>query len=155
MSETQEAPSTTDTGHTAPAAVAWYTRYCRFAGWLFFVASSIGVVIGLGREHWAEAADLEPIALLLMGVLWTLTMWFLASVHFAALQTKQRTPWAWSLHAVVLGVGLTTLILWPLTFPLMARWLKPETQRWFGRVPFQERDRQRQGPPDVRERNSA
>lgn len=134
----------TDTPTAAPerpAVLDWYVRYCRFAGWLFIVASSIGLVLALGRERWSASADLEPVALLMMGGLWSLTMWFLASVHFAALQTKQREPWAWSLHAVVLGVGLTTLVLWPLTFPLLARWLRPETQRWFGREPFQERDK--------------
>lgn len=122
-----------------PAVIARYFAYCRFAATLFMASSAVGLVLILGRNRWAASADLEPVALLLLGVLWTMTMWFLASVHWAALQTRQQAPWAWALHAVVIGVGLTTLILWPLTFPLLARWLQPETQRWFGRVPFQER----------------
>jgi hypothetical protein len=130
----------------APPVIARYFAYCRLAATLFMASSALGLVLVLGRERWAASADLEPVALLLLGILWTMTMWFLASVHWAALQTRQRQPWAWSLHAVVIGVGLTTLILWPLTFPLLARWLKPETQRWFGRVPFQERDREAQTP---------
>ena len=124
-----------------PAVLEWYSKYCRFAAALFAAASLVGVYIARQNEQLAVSADLEPMALILLGVLWTLTMLFLAFVHVAAFQTRQREPWAWALHAVVISIGLTTLILWPLTFPLLAKWLKPDTQRWFGREPFQDRNK--------------
>ena len=123
----------------APDVIAWYARYCAGAAALFGAAIPLGVLFIVKRDAWAERADLEPVALLLFGALWMLTMAFLSMLHVAARVTRQREPWAWTLHAIVQGIGLTTLVLWPFTLPLLYRWLKPETQRWFGRTPLQDR----------------
>ena len=45
-----------------------------------------------------------------------------------------NTSGAWIFHIILIAVGLSSCCLWPATIPLMIAWLKPETQRWFGRA---------------------
>lgn len=147
-------PSTAPTASTPnasplPPVLQWYSRYCAGAAALFGTALPVGILFIVKREEWSHAegwlgdADLGPEGLLLFGVLWMLTMAFLAMLHVAARVTTQRAPWAWTLHAIVQGIGLTTLVLWPFAFPILFHWLKPETQRWYGRVPLQDRRKKR------------
>ena len=114
-----------------PAVVRWYARYCQFALALMTVASFYGLKIISDRVALAERMEIDEVAVGLFGGLWILTLLFLAFVHFAALRTP-RADWAWKIHAVVLGIGLTTLVLWPIALPLIWFWLKPETRRFFG-----------------------
>jgi len=93
--------------------------------------SLFGLRIVQAREQWAVRLEVDPIAVGLFGGLWTATLLFLAFVHFAALRTP-RTPWAWKIHALIIGIGLTTLVLWPLAVPLLWLWLKPQTRAFFG-----------------------
>ena len=114
-----------------PAVVVWYGRYCQAAIALFSLASLIGVRIVWSRASFAAAWEVEPGIAGAFGALLTLTLAFFAFVHFAALRTP-RSQWAWKIHAIVLGIGLTTLVLWPAAVPLLWYWLKPETRRFFG-----------------------
>lgn len=119
------------TGTAVPAVVRWYARYCQFAVALFAAASLVGVRVIGTRAALAEQWGIDPTAVGMFGGLWILTLLFLAFVHFAALRTP-ATPWAWKIHAIVLAIGLTTLVLWPVALPLIWYWLKPETKAFFG-----------------------
>jgi hypothetical protein len=125
---TADAPATT---RTVPAVVRWYGRYCQAALALFVAAAFISVAVLLRRESLAADWGVALPAVDVFAVLWAATMLFLGSVHYAALRTP-RAPWAWKIHAVVLGVGLTTLVLWPVALPLLFQWFKPETKAFFG-----------------------
>ncbi len=114
-----------------PSVVIWYERYCRAAMVLFILVSFVGIGLALSRETFAARYEIDPAVVLITGVLWALSYQFMALVHYAAWKT-QPAPWAWKLHAVVLAVGLTTLVLWPVSFPLLWMWFKPETKRYFG-----------------------
>ncbi len=123
----------------APGVISWYQRYCRALVVLCCVVSLGGGYFVGNRSELAESADLEPVFFLLFGALWSLTMLFFAFVHFAALRTP-RAPWAWTLHAVILGMGVTTLALWPFALPLLYFWFKPETKTFFGRSSSTQRE---------------
>lgn len=114
-----------------PPVVLWYGRYCQAAVALFTVAALYGVRIGAHRVELAGRWGVDAEVVVVFGVLWAVTLLFLAFVHYAALRTP-RSPWAWKIHAVVLGIGLTTLVLWPAALPLLVYWLKPATREYFG-----------------------
>jgi hypothetical protein len=115
---------------TIPKVVVWYQRYCQAAVALFLLGSGLGVYAISARNSLAETVGVDPVAMGIFGLLWILTLNFLALVHFAALRSP-RAPWAWKIHAIVLGVGMTTLVLWPVALPLMWYWMKPETKLFF------------------------
>lgn len=112
----------------------WHRRYLAGVAALEGTGSLVGVWIIRSRETLAASADVDPTALGLFGALWILTLLFLAMVHVAAMRTP-REPWAWTIHAVVLGLDLTTLVLWPFALPLLWRWLKDDTRAWHGLPP--------------------
>lgn len=114
-----------------PKVVTWYERYCQAAIALFILGSTLGCYAVFARESLAVRMGVEPVALAVFGSLWMLSLLFLAFVHFAALRSP-RAPWAWKIHAIVLGIGLTTLILWPVALPLLWFWMKPETKQFYG-----------------------
>lgn len=55
-------------------------------------------------------------------------------VVFAAAPFLPRRPWVWVYDLVLIILGLTSCITWPLTIPLLIYWLKAETKWWFGQV---------------------
>lgn len=124
-------PASAENVAAVPRAVTWYQRYCQAVMALFVSASFGGVFAALRRDALAERLELAPEAVVIFAALWGLTCLFLAFVHFAALRTP-RSPWAWKIHAVVLAMGLTTLVLWPVALPLIWAWMKPEVKRFYG-----------------------
>jgi hypothetical protein len=114
-----------------PKVVVWYERYCQAAVALLLSGSALGFYALWARVDLAESLEVDPSVMAVFGGLWILTLLFLAFVHFAALRSP-RAPWAWKIHAIVLGVGMTTLVLWPAALPLMWYWMKPGTKQYFG-----------------------
>lgn len=114
--------------------LTWHRRYLAFVASLEATASLVGVWIIRTRESLAANAEVEATVFGLFGALWILTMLFLALVHVAAVRTP-REPWAWTIHAIVLGLDLTTLVLWPFALPLLWRWMKDDVRRWYGLPP--------------------
>lgn len=114
-----------------PKVVIWYEHYCQAAIALFVVGSFSGLYGVVARESLAARFEVDPVAIALFSSLWLLTLLFLAFVHYAALKTP-RVDWAWKIHAIVLGVGMTTLVLWPAALPLIWYWFKPETKAFYG-----------------------
>ena len=43
-----------------------------------------------------------------------------------------RRPWSWVYGLVLICLGLTSCITWPITIPLLIQWLKPEMKARFG-----------------------
>jgi len=115
--------------NAVPAAVRWYANYCRFVAAVAALAACGGAWVVVGREDVAEALGVEPFAIAWVGGLWALTWIFFAFVHVAALKTPPAA-WAWRLHTVIIGMGLTTLVLWPLALPLLYYWVKPNVRAY-------------------------
>jgi hypothetical protein len=99
------------------------------AAWMclaFYIITRLTEFRGLGAT-W----EWDPIAVLLFGSVFVLAALFLSVVHIAAMATPP-SPEAWKIKAVVLGLDLTTLILWPLALPLLVFWFKPEIKALHG-----------------------
>jgi hypothetical protein len=113
-----------------PLVVVWYQTYCAAVAalWATGTVLSVGLVVWSGRV--AEAWSMDPIAAVLFSVTLLLVMLFLTAVHIAGHRTA-NVPGTWNIHAIVLGLDLTTLFLWPAALPLLWFWLKPETRAWY------------------------
>ena len=113
-----------------PRVVVWYQTYCSAVAalWATGTILSVGLVVWSGRV--AEAWSMDPIAAILFSVTLLLVMLFLTAVHIAGQRTA-NVPGTWNIHAIVLGLDLTTLFLWPVALPLLWFWLKPETRAWY------------------------
>jgi hypothetical protein len=42
-----------------------------------------------------------------------------------------KRPWGWVYKLVLICLGLTSCWLWPLTIPVLRRWLKPDMKRYY------------------------
>jgi hypothetical protein len=115
----------------APRVIEAYRFYCGAVAGLYGAGALLGPVFLLGRVGFARDLGVDVTAFVFFALLWTVTMAFLALVHVAARATPP-SPFAWRIHAIVLGLDLTTLILWPLALPLLWQWLKPDVRRYFG-----------------------
>ena len=73
---------------------------------------------------------MDPVAGTLFSLTLLFVMLFLTAVHIAGHRTAQVAG-TWNIHAIVLGLDLTTLFLWPVALPLLWFWLKPETRAWY------------------------
>lgn len=116
-----------------PPVIAWFRRYCLAVASIYLLIASGGAYLLSRHREMAESAGMEADQMLVFSGLLTLTMVFLAFVHGAASRLP-RAPWAWQIGAVVVGLDLTTLVLWPLALPVIWLWMKQDTQVWFGRL---------------------
>ncbi len=120
---------------TAPAVVRWYKIYAIFMAVVCAVTAYLGyyalknpeavlaILKGLGAE------DLRMRAIILLVAGGVLGVSFLASLF------QRRTSGAWIFQAILISINVGNCCLWLVMIPLMIGWLKPETQRWFGRNP--------------------
>ncbi len=42
-----------------------------------------------------------------------------------------KQPWGWVYKLILICFGLTSCCLWPVTIPLLKRWLKPDMKRYY------------------------
>lgn len=112
----------------------WLRIYCRVVAAIFMVGSIFGVWVIRNRERLAVDLEGAAPAVAMFGVLWIVMLIFLSALHLAV-SSAPRAPWAWSITAVVLGLDLTTLVLWPFALPLLWMWLKRDVQTAYGRQP--------------------
>lgn len=112
----------------------WLRVYCRLVSAICLVGALSGVWIIRNREALAVQMDGAAVAVGVLGVLLSFILIFLSLVHLAV-ATAPRAPWAWAITAVVLGLDLTTLVLWPFALPLLWMWLKQDVPIAYGRPP--------------------
>ena len=104
--------------------------YLRFTAALFLVAS-VGATLAVANSaHLAASYQLDPVPLRVVFLLLALTLAFLAFVRYATLRTPV-SPFSWRINAILLGLDLSTLLLWPLALPLLVYWLRPSTREFF------------------------
>ena len=54
----------------------------------------------------------------------------LALLYFVGVVAPKR-PWGWVYKLILICIGLTSCWLWPVTIPLLRRWLKPDMKRYY------------------------
>ncbi len=113
-----------------PEVLRWYQRYCVVVSALWFAGGAAAIVPAVSAARLATEYAVDPTALALFAWLLVAVLLFMGLIHVAALRTI-RAPGMWPIHAVVLGLDLTTLVLWPAALPLLVMWLKPATRAWY------------------------
>lgn len=119
-------PATLET----PRVVVLYQTYCAAVAALWATATFLSVGLVVGSRQVAAAWSMDPIAGLLFSLTLLCVLLFLTAVHVAGHRTA-HVAGTWNIHAIVLGLDLTTLFLWPAALPLLWFWLKPETRAWY------------------------
>lgn len=118
---------------TPPPVVRWYKLYAGFmvlAGLLLvalgiYLRQNEAVILSSVRDITPADIQIRATVTLILGVVFALA--------FIVALLLPRSPGAWVYHIVMIAFGLGNCCLWLATIPLMLAWLKPETQRWFGR----------------------
>jgi hypothetical protein len=113
-----------------PEVLRWYQRYCVVVSALWFAGGLAAIVPAVQAASIASERGFDPTAFALFAWLLVAVLLFMGLIHVAALRTI-RAPGMWPIHAIVLGLDLTTLVLWPVALPLLVQWLKPATRAWY------------------------
>lgn len=120
---------------SSPRAVAIAHRYLLAVAALELVVAIVGaVLIVLRAGSFAASFEVEPTLFFGFSAIWALTFVFLAVVHYAASKSP-RAPYTWKIVAIILGLDLTTLVLWPFAIPVLWMWLKSDVRAWYGATP--------------------
>lgn len=105
--------------------------YLKFTAALFLGASLVCTLLLPRASTYAVEHDLPRAPLLTIVSLCALLLAFLSLVRVVTLRTPP-SPFAWRINAILLGLDLSTLILWPFALPLLVQWLKKDTKAAFG-----------------------
>jgi hypothetical protein len=115
---------------TTQRLLTLHNHYLRLTAALFLLASLAATALLLFSPPIATSYDLPLLPLRISATLLALTMAFLSFVRIVTLRTP-HSPFYWKINAVLLGLDLSTLLLWPLALPLLYRWLQPTTRAHF------------------------
>ena len=114
---------------TMPLAFRWFRVYCALLAVLYLGIVGLGVWFLFGTpEEW----ELPLLASRLIGTVFILTGFFLAFAAALGPFLPQR-DWAWLFGFALLCLGLTSIVLLPLSLPIMIFWRKEPVKTWFGR----------------------
>lgn len=117
-----------------PPVVRWYRVYAGFMAFIYLLTAVGGFFVIKNMEALATGSrGIDPIELKIRGFVMVAIGIILFTAFVVALLLP-NTSGAWIFHIILIAVGLSSCCLWPATIPLMIAWLKPETQRWFGRA---------------------
>ncbi len=111
-----------------PKVLLWFKIYCAFLCFLYLATAAASVVFFLmpdSPDMPRGLAVVVGIALLFGGLA------FFGACLLPLLLAPR--PWLWVYDLVIICVGMTSACILPACIPLLLFWLKPETQRYFGR----------------------
>jgi hypothetical protein len=107
----------------------WFVAYCVGMALLYLLTALIGVgLLVLGTVNPVNRNSGQVLA---QGIV-TLVVGALFTVPYAIGPFIKRKSWGWTYGIVLIGLGLTSCCLWPITIPLMVQWVKPEMKTIFG-----------------------
>ena len=113
-----------------PAAFRWFCFYCALLALLYFSVAGLGVFFLVSPP---PEMELDQIARALIGAPFILTGLFLAFATALGPFLPQR-DWAWLYGLALICLGLTSVVLLPLSLPLLIFWRKEPVKSWFGRI---------------------
>jgi hypothetical protein len=113
-----------------PPVWKWYVAYCIAMALLYAMVAALGVILMiLPPETFAgkdpAALKIQAIVCILIGLPFILI--------YAIAPFLPKKPWAWIYGIVMIAISLTSCCCLPAGIPLLIFWIKPETQRFFGR----------------------
>ena len=119
----------------APKVLTWYRVYCAAMAAIYLACAVGGAFfVMLFHEQIAGVrAAGRALAVALLRRRPDAARWVFAAVYVYAFFAPPR-PWAWIYHLVLICLGLTSCCCMPASIPLLVFWLRPTTQRYFGRV---------------------
>lgn len=130
-----------------PPVIGWYRAYAGFMAFLYLLVAVGGFFLIKYMDFiLANSNQMTPAEIKIRGFV-MVAMGIILFTAFVAALLLPNTSGAWVFHIVLIAVGLSSCCLWPATIPLMIAWLKPETQRWFGRNPNGSRPHDPGTPP--------
>ena len=114
---------------TTPATILWFRAYCALLSLLYLGLAGLGVAILVVPPEQIEMESLEAnlfgTMVLVMGILF-----FLPTLLGFFLPPR---PGGWVIGFGLILMGVTTVILLPMSILLLLFWKKPAVQTWFGR----------------------
>lgn len=117
-----------------PPVVTWYNVYCGAMALLYGLVAVLGVVflyLGMNEPTLVDE-EFEAAELLMIGLI-CLAMGIVLMVPYAAAPFLPQKSWVWIVGIILIAVGLTSCLTMVVSIPLLIYWLRPETQRYFGR----------------------
>jgi len=120
---------------SSPRAVVIAHRYLLAVAALEAVVAVVGAIaVFVQAGSLAASFEVDPVLFRVFAGVWALTFVFLSAVHVAASRSP-RAPYSWKIVAIILGLDLTTLVLWPFAIPVLWMWLKRDVRDWYGASP--------------------
>ena len=107
----------------------WYRMYCSALVVLYLIIAITGAV-AIAGSHGSNVEN--PRDALTGGVMMLVFGGIFAAVYLIGVILSPK-PSSWILGIVLLALGMISVCFLPLTVPLLFFWMKPETQRYFGR----------------------
>ena len=107
----------------------WYRVYCGVLAALYLLIMAAGIALAVMHQ---QLDSNDPRETLIMGIVYAAVGAVLFLIFAVALFLPAK-PYNWIIGIVMIAIGLTSCCFWPACIPLLIFWLKPETQRFFGR----------------------
>ncbi len=118
---------TEETEHTRKVW-KWFVAYCVLMAVLYLFVAVMGaaMIVLSSASPGRDSSELlaQGIGMLVVGAIFT--------VPYAVGPFAKGKSWGWVYGIVLIALGMTSCCLWPVTIPLIIRWVKPEMKRMFG-----------------------
>jgi hypothetical protein len=122
----QTAPAENSTGRKT---YFWYRMYCSALVVLYLAMAVVGAIAMVG----SYGANVEKPQDAFNGGVFLLVLGLVLAVIFIIGVILSPKPMSWIFGIVLIALGMTSVCFLPFTLPLLVFWIKPETQRYFGR----------------------
>ena len=112
-----------------PAVIFWFKFYAGSLCFLYLLTAGFSLFLLFGDS---TSLDMPPESALIMGgLLLTISLVFIVACFLPFILAPR--PWLWVYNLVIICLGMTSACYLLACIPLLIFWLKPETQRYYGK----------------------
>lgn len=115
--------------NSTPNTILWFRAFCGLLSLLYLAVAGLGIGILVTPP---EELGMEPMQSTVFGSM-VIVLGILFFLPTLLGQSLPPRPGAWVIGFALILMGVTTVILVPLSLPLLHFWKKPALQAWFGR----------------------
>ncbi len=112
-----------------PAVIFWFKFYSASLCFLYLLTAGISLYLIFGDT---ASMEMPGSFAMIMGIVLLVVSIALMVACFLPLVLVPR-PWLWVYNLVIICLGMTSACYLLVCIPLLIFWLKPETQRYFGK----------------------